>query len=70
MKDISKRKQLVTCDCGYNNQPENVAIWGTCRGCGKVLDQKVKYKLEMYKRLRLWRKRGTNGGDKSKCVGA
>lgn len=57
MKKDKKIIPLVTCECGYNNQPEKVAIYGTCRGCGKVLDKKVKYKREMYQRLRLWRKK-------------
>lgn len=58
MKKHKKEKlDLVICECGYNNQPENVAIYGTCRGCGKVLDSKVKFKREMYHRLRLWRKK-------------
>ena len=61
MKKDKKYIEFVTCDCGYNNQPHNVATYGTCRGCGKVLDQKVKYRVEMYHRLRLWRKRGENG---------
>jgi hypothetical protein len=58
MKKDKKFVELITCDCGYNNQPENVARWGTCTKCGKVLDKKAKYKIEMYQRLRLWRKRG------------
>lgn len=56
MKKDKKHIEFVTCECGYNNQPQNVARWGTCRLCGKVLDKKVKYRLEMYQRLRLWRK--------------
>jgi hypothetical protein len=58
MKKDKKFVELITCECGYNNQPENVAKWGTCKGCGKVLNKKIKYRYEMYQRLRLWRKRG------------
>jgi hypothetical protein len=57
-KEDKKFVELIKCECGYNNQPENVAKWGDCRGCGKVLDKKAKYRFEMYQRLRLWRKRG------------
>lgn len=55
MKEKEKHIKFVTCECGYNNQPGNVAKYGTCRLCGKVLDGKVKYKREMYHRLKLWR---------------
>ena len=46
----------VKCEvCGYANLKHNVDLYGTCRGCGKVLDPKAKYKYEMYCRLKLWR---------------
>lgn len=57
MKKKRKYVEFVICECGYNNQPENVARYGTCRGCGKVLDKKVMFQREMNKRLRLWRKK-------------
>lgn len=46
----------VICECGYQNHKENVDRYGTCRGCGKVLDSKAKFDYEMYVKLRLWRK--------------
>ena len=56
---MTKKKKVFTehiiCECGYNNQPWNVRNYGTCTSCGKVLDQKAKYKYEMNKRLKLWR---------------
>lgn len=48
----------IICECGYQNHKEHVARYGTCKGCGKVLDDKAKLKYEMYVRLRLWRKKG------------
>ena len=58
MKNDKKEPlNLVVCECGYNNHPENVKTYGTCTGCGKVLDSKIKFKREMYHRLRLWRKK-------------
>lgn len=58
MKKAKKKYvEFVICECGYNNQPENVARYGTCRFCNKVLDEKVFFKREMNKRLRLWRKK-------------
>ena len=45
----------IKCECGYQNHKENVMKYGTCKFCGKVLDQKAKYRYEMYVRLRMWR---------------
>lgn len=56
MKDKTKGLNLIQCPkCKYNNKPENVKFYGTCRLCDSVLDEKAKYKYEMNKRLRLWR---------------
>lgn len=46
---------LIKCECGYNNQPHNVEVYGTCNGCKKVLDEKAKFRYDMNKKLRLWR---------------
>lgn len=45
------------CECGYFNQEHNVKRYGTCNGCGKILDPKAKFEYEMVCRLRLWIKR-------------
>lgn len=45
------------CKCGYFNQKFNIDRYGTCKGCGEVLDPKAKYKYEMFCRLKLWRKK-------------
>lgn len=42
--------------CGYANLKHNAEMYGTCTGCGAVLDPKAKFKHDMYKELRLWRK--------------
>lgn len=48
----------VICDrCGYHNHKRFVDDYGTCHLCGKVLDEKVKFKREMHQRLHLWAKR-------------
>lgn len=53
-----KYRELVRCDkCGYCNQPEMVKSSGVCNGCGKILNEKAKYRYEMYHRLRMWRKK-------------
>lgn len=44
-------------DCGYFNQKYNVDKYGTCKLCGKTLDDKAKFNYEMFCRLRLWRKK-------------
>lgn len=55
-KKYDKPLDFCTCpECGYNNQPHNVAKFGTCLRCGSVIDPKAKYKYEMVCRLRLWR---------------
>lgn len=57
---MRKYKELpnVKCNiCGYQNKAGNVAKYGTCKLCGNVLDEKAKYKYEMYIRLRMWRKK-------------
>lgn len=52
-KDFSNN---IKCECGYFNKKESVLRYGTCRLCGKVLDEKAKYKYEMFCKLHLWRK--------------
>ena len=54
---IEKRKEraealdLTIClKCGYCNQPHNVNTYGTCTGCGFVLDKKVKMFYEIKKK--------------------
>lgn len=59
MKQKKKKKEkyleLVTCECGYNNQPYNIERYGTCTRCGKVLNKKAKFDYEMFCKLRMWR---------------
>lgn len=55
-----KRKDFlnnIICECGYQNHKDMIDKYGTCRLCGKVLDQKAKYRWEMYNKLHLWRKK-------------
>lgn len=58
MKNKHKELDNIKCECGYQNHKVMIEKYGTCKGCGKVLDPKAKYKYEMYCRLHLWRKRG------------
>lgn len=51
----NKELPLVKCECGYNNQKANVDRYGTCRGCGKILNKKAKFDYEMFCKLRMWR---------------
>ena len=54
-KDIFKN--LVQCPkCGKWSKKTYVQQYGTCL-CGEVLDEKAKYKYEMFVRLHLWRKK-------------
>ena len=60
MKKEKVKIEFITCECGYNNQPNNIKKYGSCRRCGKVLDPKAKFEYEMVCKLHLWRnkKRG------------
>lgn len=50
-------EENIECNkCGYHNHKRNVVIYGTCLMCGNVLDEKAKFKYEMNKKLRLWRR--------------
>ena len=50
----------IKCECGYQNHKGTIARYGTCRLCGKVLDEKAKYKYEMFVRLHMWRGKAWN----------
>jgi len=50
----------IKCECGYQNHKESVERYGTCKFCGKILDQKAKYKYEMFVRLHMWRNKTWN----------
>lgn len=64
----NKEKDLwITCpNCGYHNQKEMISKYGTCKLCKRVLDNKAKYKYEMYCKLHLWSKKGTGFYETSK----
>ena len=57
---MKKKKKFINtnviCDkCGYQNNPNYINFSGICHGCGKVLDEKAKFKFEMIKKMQLWR---------------
>ena len=51
---VSKEKLMqdfITCDkCGYNNKKERFQAFGTCLGCGKILDDRVYFKAQLLKK--------------------
>ena len=55
MKEKDKMVWIKCPNCGYQNKKIFIDVYGTCRLCNKVLDEKAKFKYEMFKRLRLWR---------------
>lgn len=55
--NMEEKLDLIKCDCGYYNHKEMIQKYGTCKLCGKVLNKKAKYNYEMYKRLKMWRKK-------------
>lgn len=41
---------FITCDeCGYNNHKDRFQAYGTCLHCGKVLDDRVMFKVMLRK---------------------
>lgn len=55
MRKFDKPLDNVKCECGYCNKKYWVNIYATCKLCGKVLDDRAKFKYEMNKKLKLWR---------------
>lgn len=55
MQKEEKQMDFIKCECGYNNKSWNVKTYGTCTGCGKVLDKQAKFRHDMYNKLKLWR---------------
>lgn len=48
-------EQMIQCPrCGKWSRKTYVQTYGTCL-CGEVLDEKAKFKYEMYVKLHLWR---------------
>ena len=58
---MKKKKDIfIDCPvCHYKNKLDNVKRYGSCKLCETVLDNKAKYRYEMYCRLHLWSKKGT-----------
>lgn len=54
-KKYKKELDNIKCECGYHNHKESVQRYGTCKGCGKVLDEKAKFHYELFCKLNLWR---------------
>ena len=51
-KERAKELDLTICPkCGYCNQKFNVEKYGTCTGCGYVLDKKIKIRKGRYNQL-------------------
>lgn len=56
MKDDSKfYEKMIKCPrCGKWSKKSYIDTYGTCL-CGEILDDKAKFRYEMFCRLRLWR---------------
>ena len=55
MRKKKEHLDNIKCECGYCNKKDMIAVYGTCKYCGKVLDDRAKYKYEMRRKLQLWR---------------
>lgn len=53
--DISFKDAMKCPKCGYYNLKQNWQLYGTCTRCHEVLDEKIKFKFEMYNKLKLWK---------------
>jgi len=53
----AKFENIICPKCGYSNLKKNYSVYGTCTRCGKTLNEKAKFKYEMYVKLRMWRKK-------------
>lgn len=50
-EERAKELGLTICPkCGYCNQKFNVEIFGTCTGCGYVIDKRIKMFYEIKKK--------------------
>lgn len=63
MKEKDIFENMIKCPkCGKWSRKSYVEIYGSCL-CGEILDEKAKYKYEMFKRLRLWRNKNYKSSD-------
>lgn len=54
-KDKHFYEKMIQCQrCGKWSKKSYVEMYGTCL-CGEVLDEKAKFRYEMFIKLRLWR---------------
>ena len=55
---MKKKKwiKFIECDvCRYKNNPDYFQYLEICHCCGKILDERIYFKHEMNKKLRLWK---------------
>jgi DNA-directed RNA polymerase subunit RPC12/RpoP len=46
------KKNYLTCKyCGYNNEKARFLQYGVCLKCGKILDEKTYFMIQMMKRI-------------------
>lgn len=51
-KDSFMKRNYITCKyCDYNNERARFLQYGKCLKCGKVLDEKTYFMIEMMKRI-------------------
>lgn len=51
-EDFMKKNYIVCPYCQYNNEKARFLQYGTCLKCGKILDNKVHFMIEMLKRVK------------------
>lgn len=52
-KEEFMKKNYVACPyCKYNNEKSRFLQFGTCLNCGKILDKKTHFMIEMMKKVK------------------
>ena len=51
-KSFMEKNYIVCPYCQYNNEKSRFLQYGTCLKCGKILDQKTYFMIEMMKKIK------------------
>ena len=65
LRSVEERKEFVndlfiTCPyCGYNNEKQRLRKYATCLNCGKVLDEKTYFLIQLKKQMDKFKRRSS-----------
>lgn len=46
---------FITCECGYNNFKNSAELYGQCKRCNKIINDKAYFKYKLYKATHAWK---------------